>query len=67
MPGGGGRCSTDFEDQVIVEHPLQSPLQGSAADNQTDRLKTLDGHLVMLKKTKRLHLALIQSMLLTLV
>ena len=32
MAGGISRSCTNFHDQILVEHPLQIPLQAAAVD-----------------------------------
>ncbi len=43
MTGWVGRSRADFNDQVLIEHPLQVSLQAAAVDGRAGRLEILDG------------------------
>jgi hypothetical protein len=62
MAGGVGRSRSDFNDQVLVQHPLQVPLQAAAVDGRAECIEILDGQLAVLNEVAEcLSLALIQG------
>ena len=64
MAGGIGRARADFGDQVLVQHPLEVPLQASAVDARAEGLEILDGEPAVLQEVAQgLGLALVQAVL----
>ncbi len=65
MAGRVGRSRANFNDHILVKHPLQIPLQAAAVDGRAERFEILDSQLAMLEEVaQRLALALVQAVLL---
>lgn len=64
MAGRVGRSRANFNEQILVQHPFQVPLQAATIDGRAERLEIPNGQPAVLEKiAQRFALALVQTVL----